>query len=88
MALDTERPYRVNPQVTIRAESFGAIAYHHGNRRLVFLKSNGLVDVLAHLDDHESVTEAVDAVTSTPRVAATLIKALAALESSGVIDAR
>jgi len=88
MALDAKRPYRVNPQVTIRSEPFGAIAYHHGNRRLLFLKSKRLVDVLDHLDGHESINAAVGAVTSTPRMAATLIKALTDLESSGVIDAR
>ncbi len=88
MALDAECPYRVNPQVSIRAESFGGIAYHHGNRRLLFLKSKRLVDVLDHLDGYESLTGAVDAVTSAPRVAEVLIEALAKLESSGVIDAR
>ncbi|NOX23839.1 MAG: mycofactocin biosynthesis chaperone MftB [Actinobacteria bacterium] len=88
MVFDVDRPYRINPQVAIRPESFGGIAYHHGNRRLLFLKSKTLVDVLDHLDGHESITGAVDSVTSTPRVAASLITALASLESSGIIDAR
>jgi mycofactocin biosynthesis protein MftB len=88
MSFDVDRPYRINPQVTIRQESFGGIAYHHGNRRLMFLKSQELVDVLDHLDGHESANRAVDSVTSAPGVAATLIKALASLESSGVIDVR
>ena len=88
MTLDAERPYRVNPRVAIRPESFGGIAYHYENRRLVFLKSNHLVEVLERLDDHESVIEAVQAVTAAPEVAERLIAALATLESSGVIDAR
>ncbi len=88
MGFDVDRPYRINPQVTIRPESFGGIAYHHGNRRLLFLKSKELVDVLDHLESHESVTGAVDSVTSVPGAVASLITALASLESSGVIDAR
>jgi len=88
MMLDAERPYRVNPRVAIRPESFGGIAYHYENRRLVFLKSKRLVEVLETLDEHPSVADAVRSVTAVPEVAERLIAALATLESSGVIDAR
>ncbi len=44
-----ERAWRLNPQVALRDESFGALAYHYGNRRLVFLKSWTLVDLVSSL---------------------------------------
>lgn len=88
MPFDATLPYRVHPQVAIRPEPFGAIAYHYGNRRLLFLKSERLVQVLDCLESHRSAEEAVAAVTTAPKMAAALIKALGDLESSGVVDAR
>ena len=38
-AFDPDRAWRVHPQVALRDESFGALAYHYGTRRLLFLKS-------------------------------------------------
>ena len=40
---DLGRPYEKHPQVAIRREEFGGLAYHFGNRRLVFLKGPELV---------------------------------------------
>ena len=37
-AFAVEQAWQLNPQVALRDESFGALAYHYGNRRLVFLK--------------------------------------------------
>jgi putative mycofactocin binding protein MftB len=45
----------------LRDESFGALAYHHGNRRLVFLKSPELVQLVRSLADYDSADEAIDA---------------------------
>lgn len=42
-------PLRLSPQVSLRPEPFGALAYHFGNRRLSFLKSRQLVDVVGGL---------------------------------------
>ena len=41
----------VHPQVSLRPESFGALAYHFGTRRLSFLKSRTLLDVVESLAD-------------------------------------
>jgi mycofactocin biosynthesis protein MftB len=54
-----ERPWRLNPQVALRDESFGALAYHYGNRRLVFLKSRTLVTLVTSLADYPSAAAAV-----------------------------
>jgi putative mycofactocin binding protein MftB len=43
--------WQLNPQVSLRPESFGALAYHFGTRRLSFLKSRRLLDVVERLAD-------------------------------------
>jgi mycofactocin biosynthesis protein MftB len=45
----------LNPQVALRPEPFGALAYHYGNRRLIFLKHPDVVRVVGALDQHDSV---------------------------------
>ena len=46
-----ERPLALHPQVALRPEPFGALAYHYGNRRLVFLQHVDMVAVAQHLAD-------------------------------------
>jgi putative mycofactocin binding protein MftB len=48
---DASRPWSLHPQVTLRPEPFGALAYHFGTRRLSFLKSPRLVEVVERLAD-------------------------------------
>jgi putative mycofactocin binding protein MftB len=84
---DADRAWRVHPQVALREESFGALAYHYGNRRLLFLKSRPLVELLGSLDRFESAAEAV-AATVAPEDRARYHRALARLAASEVIDAR
>jgi mycofactocin biosynthesis protein MftB len=38
--------YALHPQVGLRPERFGALAYHYGNRRLTFLNDDALVAVV------------------------------------------
>ena len=47
--------YRLHPNVAVRPEPFGALVYHYGNRKLVFLKSPRMVAVVKALDDAPSV---------------------------------
>ena len=61
VVFDPTAPWQLNEQVSLRDESFGALAYHHGTRRLVFLKSRELVDVIRRLSEFESAEAAVDA---------------------------
>ena len=37
---------QLHPQVALRPEPFGALAYHYGNRRLLFLKHPDMVRVV------------------------------------------
>ena len=86
-AFAVEQAWRLNPQVALRDESFGALAYHYGTRRLLFLKSRTLVDLVSALDRFESATAAIEAlVPENERVQYT--RALARLAKSEVIDAR
>ena len=48
MSLDGR--WRLNPQVSLRPERFGALAYHFGTRRLSFLKSPRLLEVVEGLE--------------------------------------
>jgi putative mycofactocin binding protein MftB len=49
----------LHPQVALRPEPFGALAYHYGNRRLVFLKHPDMVTVARALGDHASFADAL-----------------------------
>lgn len=61
VAFDSTAPWRLNEQVSVRDETFGALAYHHGTRRLVFLKSRQLVEVVRRLSEFASADAALDA---------------------------
>ena len=76
---------RLHPLVSLRDESFGALAYHYGERRLVFLKSPALVAVLGTSIAHQSARAAVAAHVAPTEVDAYLA-ALARLFDSGVLD--
>ena len=53
--------YALHPQVGLRPETFGALAYHYGNRRLTFLNDETLVAVVRSVGDHDDVESALDA---------------------------
>jgi putative mycofactocin binding protein MftB len=56
---DVSASWSLNPQVSLRDEAFGALAYHHGTRRLVFLKSRELVELVRQLEDFQSADAAI-----------------------------
>jgi len=84
---DAAKPWRVHPQVALRDESFGALAYHFGNRRLTFLKSRTLVELVATLEHYESARAAVAALAPAGQERR-YERALARLADSEVIDVR
>ena len=51
------RALALHPQVALRPEPFGALAYHYDTRRLVFLKHPDVVRVVEALADHASVAD-------------------------------
>jgi putative mycofactocin binding protein MftB len=74
--------------VALRAERFGALAYHYGNRRLVFLKQPELVAVVRRLGDEPSVRAALEGCAVAPSRWPAFVDALARLESSEVVRER
>jgi len=60
VSFDPDRPYSLHPQVALRRERFGALAYHYGNRRLTFLKAPTLVALVRSLAEHPSARSAVE----------------------------
>lgn len=58
---DATRHWQLSSQVSLRDESFGALAYHHLNRRLVFLKSPELVALVRALNEFPSADAAITA---------------------------
>jgi mycofactocin biosynthesis protein MftB len=84
---DPSRPWRLHPQVALRDEPFGALAYHYGTRRLVFLHSRALVELVRSLECYGSADDAIAQQAGT-RSRGTFERALTHLAASGVIDAR
>lgn len=85
---DDRRAYGLHPQVALRPEPFGALAYHYGNRRLTFVKSHALVELLRCLGEHGSVGEALDEAGLAGRQREAFVRALARLAEAEVICGR
>ncbi len=83
---DVSRAWRLSARVSLREETFGALAYHHDSRRLVFLKSPTLVSLVRSLGDYDSAAAAIDEqVTESQRPR--YERALSDLAQAGVLDA-
>jgi putative mycofactocin binding protein MftB len=79
---------QLHPQVALRPEPFGALAYHYGNRRLVFLKHPDVVAVVRCLGDHPTLSDALRACRVDELRWPSFQKAIASLVDSGVIVRR
>jgi putative mycofactocin binding protein MftB len=83
---DESTHWRLSDQVSLRDENFGALAYHHGTRRLVFLKSRNLVELVRRVGDFDTVGAALDElITSDQR--GRYVTALRSLHASGLLSA-
>jgi mycofactocin biosynthesis protein MftB len=87
-AFDPGRAFRCSPQVSLRPESFGALVYHFGTRKLSFLKTPELFAVVSGLAEHPSVHAAVDAAGIDPAQRPAYLRALAGLAANGTIEER
>ena len=54
------RRLTLHHQVALRPEPFGALAYHYGNRKLVFLRHPDIVNVVGRLDGEATLAEVLD----------------------------
>ena len=83
-----DRGWRIAPQVAVRPEPFGALVYHFGTRRLTFLKSPRLLDVVSSLEHHATAADACDAAGVQISERQTYDRALTTLADAGMIVPR
>jgi putative mycofactocin binding protein MftB len=86
VALD--QPLELDPRVALRREPFGALAYHYGNRRLVFLRHPDMVAVVERLGSEPSVQATLEACGVAPGRWSGFATALGSLQESEVVRAR
>ena len=87
VAFDISAPCQLSEAVSLRDEAFGALAYHHVTRRLVFLKSRELVELVRQLDRFESAHAAL-AVLVPADQHDRYVRALASLARSEILHGR
>ncbi len=78
----------LHPQVAVRPEPFGALAYHYGNRRLIFLKHPDVVRVVQRLAEHPDVAATLGACGIAPDRHDSFVTALASLQKSEIVRER
>ena len=85
-AFDASLRYALGSEVALREEPFGALAYNYSNRRLTFLRSVALREMVRSLADFDSAGDAVAC--SIPEASRpSYLRALAGLAESGMIHA-
>ncbi|MGW4736343.1 mycofactocin biosynthesis chaperone MftB [Streptomyces shenzhenensis] len=85
---DLDAAWAVHAQVAVRPESFGALLYHFGTRRLSFLKDRRLLAAVQNLTDHPSAAHACRAAGIEPAEMRRYRDALAALAATHMITER
>jgi mycofactocin biosynthesis protein MftB len=85
VVFDLERAWALHPQVALRREPFGALAYHFGTRRLSFLKSPTLLAVVESLGSQPSARAACEAAGVSEAELSQYTRALATLAETGMI---
>ena len=88
MAFDPDQAYRCSPRVALRPEPFGALAYDFGTRRLSFLKTTTLVEVVRTLAEQPDVHTTLDAAGVPGDQRSRYLEALAGLADTGTIEPR
>jgi mycofactocin biosynthesis protein MftB len=83
--LNPTSAYKLHPKVALRPEPFGALAYHYGNRKLVFLKSPRMVTLVRDLGSFASLNDALSAAGLTERSRPKYLVALNALAQSDML---
>ena len=85
LLIDLSLSWRLNPQVAVRPEPFGALLYHFGTRKLSFLKNRTIVAVVESLGDHPTVASALAAAGVDPDHQAPYLHALSVLVASNML---
>jgi mycofactocin biosynthesis protein MftB len=88
MSVALDGAYELHPEVALRPEPFGALAYHYGTRRLVFLRHPDIVAVVRGLGDRLSLADTLRACGVEERRWSSFVQALSSLEASEIVRAR
>jgi len=88
MSVVLDSVLEVDPRVAVRPEPFGALAYHYGNRRLIFLKHPDVVTVVQSLQSHPDVRATLTACGISDDRWPTFIAALTSLRASEIVRER
>lgn len=80
-----DRILALDPKVALRPEPFGALAYHYGNRKLIFLKHPDVVRVVRSLDGTMTLAAALTACGIDERRWPAFERALASLTESDML---
>jgi mycofactocin biosynthesis protein MftB len=88
LVVTLDRPFELHPDVALRPEPFGALAYHYGNRRLIFLKHPDVVAVVERLGSEPSVQAAFETCGVARSRWKAFVDALTSLERSEVVRER
>lgn len=83
-----DRAWDISPRVSVRPESFGALLYHFGTRRLSFLKDRQLLDVVQQLAHSATARQACLSAGLTELELPPYEKALATLVATDMLQER
>ena len=88
MSVTLDTACELDPRVSLRAEPFGALAYHHVNRKLVFLKHPDVVAVVRDLARHPTLADTLTALGVDPDRWPSFVVAVDSLYSSEFVRVR
>ena len=88
MAVAEAAAWRLSDSVALRPEPFGALAYDFHTRKLSFLKTPTLVDVVRRLGESTTVGDALSGAGVADAERASYLTALDTLAAGGLIEER
>lgn len=88
MSITLESACELDPRVSLRPEPFGALAYHYGTRKLIFLKHPEVVAVVRDLARHPTLADTLLAIGVHPDRWPSFVEAVDSLHSSEIIRVR
>lgn len=88
MSITLDTAFELDPRVSLRTEPFGALAYHFGNRKLVFLRHPDVVAVVRDLAKYQTLADTLTAIGVHQDRWPSFVSAVDSLHSSDMIRVR
>lgn len=87
--MNLAQAYQLADGVAIRPERFGGLVYHYEDRRLYFLHSHELTELVSSLTGQTPLAQAMEAFRNSHGLSVeageAMLKSLAALETIGIV---